>query len=93
MMGRLVHSGLGSSSFVAHVFHYPPPPREQLYNRYCSNKHNTHRVSFIIGPAVTNTYCPGIFVLGEHSIDFLNIFVLGEQSIDFLRNWEIWSSL
>jgi len=25
-MGRLVHKGLCSSSFVAHVLHYPPPP-------------------------------------------------------------------
>jgi hypothetical protein len=25
-MGRLVHTGLGSSSLVAHVLHYPPPP-------------------------------------------------------------------
>jgi hypothetical protein len=42
VMGRLVHAGLGSSSLVAHVLNYPPlPPREQLHNRYCSNKH-TH---------------------------------------------------
>jgi hypothetical protein len=26
VMGRLVHTGLGSSSLVAHVLHYPPPP-------------------------------------------------------------------
>ena len=32
-MGRLVHTGLGSSSLVAHVLLYPPPPREQLCNR------------------------------------------------------------
>jgi hypothetical protein len=25
VMGRLVHTGLGSSSFVAHVLPYPPP--------------------------------------------------------------------
>jgi len=31
------------SSLVAHVLHYPSPPREQLCNRYCSNKHtHTH---------------------------------------------------
>ena len=41
VMGRLVHSGLGSSSLVAHVLHYSLPPREQLYSRYCSNT-NTH---------------------------------------------------
>ena len=40
-MGRLVHTGLGSSSLIAHVLHSPPPPREQLCNRSCSNKH-TH---------------------------------------------------
>jgi hypothetical protein len=42
-MGRLVHTGLGSLSLVAHILHSPPPPppREQLCNRYCSNKH-TH---------------------------------------------------
>jgi hypothetical protein len=26
VMGRLVHTGRGSSSLVAHVLHYPPPP-------------------------------------------------------------------
>ena len=26
VMGRLVHTGLGSSSLVAHVLHYLPPP-------------------------------------------------------------------
>jgi hypothetical protein len=26
VMGRLVHTGLGSSSLVAHVLHSPPPP-------------------------------------------------------------------
>jgi hypothetical protein len=26
VMGRLVHTGLGSSSLVAHVLPYPPPP-------------------------------------------------------------------
>jgi hypothetical protein len=34
--------GLGSSSLIAHVLHSPPPPREQLCNRSCSNK--THAV-------------------------------------------------
>ena len=34
-----MHTGLGLSSLVAHVLHYPPPPREQLCNRYCSNKY------------------------------------------------------
>jgi hypothetical protein len=38
---RLVHTGLGSSSLVAHVLPLPLPPREQLYQRYSSNKH-TH---------------------------------------------------
>ncbi len=37
---QLVNTGLGSSSLVAHVLHYPPlPPREQLCNRSYSNKH------------------------------------------------------
>jgi hypothetical protein len=37
-MGKLVHTSLGSSYLIAHVLHYPPAPREQLFNRYCSNK-------------------------------------------------------
>jgi hypothetical protein len=41
-MGSLVHTGLGSSSLVAHVLPYPPPPPcKQLCTRSCSNKH-TH---------------------------------------------------
>jgi hypothetical protein len=40
-MGRLVHTGLGSSSLVAHVLPYPPPP---------------HVNSFVLGPAVINTH-------------------------------------
>ena len=32
------HTGLGSSSLIAHVLHSPLPPREQLCNRSCSNK-------------------------------------------------------
>ena len=36
-VGRLVHTGLGSSSLVAHILHYPPPP---------------HANSFVLGPAV-----------------------------------------
>jgi hypothetical protein len=40
VMGRLVHTGLGSSSLVAHVLPYPPPP---------------HVNSFVLGPAVINT--------------------------------------
>ena len=40
-MGRLVHTGLGSSSLVAHVLHYPPPP---------------HANSIVIGTAVMNTH-------------------------------------
>ena len=31
-----------SSSLIAHVLHSPPPPREQLCNRSCSNKTHTH---------------------------------------------------
>jgi hypothetical protein len=43
-MGSLGHTGLGSSSLVAHVLPYPPPPpRNQLCTRSCSNKH-THRL-------------------------------------------------
>ena len=41
VMGRLVHTGLGSSSLVAHVLQYPPPP---------------HANSFVLGPAVINTH-------------------------------------
>jgi hypothetical protein len=41
-MGKLVHTGLGLSSLVAHVLPYPPPPPcKQLCTRSCSNKH-TH---------------------------------------------------
>ncbi len=39
-MGRLVHTGLSSSSLVAHVLHYSPSP---------------HANSFIIGTAVIKT--------------------------------------
>ena len=39
-MGRLVHTGLGSSSLVAYVLHSPPP----------------HANIFVIGPAVINTH-------------------------------------
>jgi hypothetical protein len=42
-MGRLVHTGLCSSSLVAHVLPYPPPP---------------HVNSFVLGPAVINTHTP-----------------------------------
>ena len=38
-MVSLVHTSLGSSYLIAHVLHYPPPPRAQLCNRSCSNKH------------------------------------------------------
>ena len=31
VMGRLVHTGLGSSSLVAHVLHYPPPPHANSF--------------------------------------------------------------
>ena len=41
-MGRLVHTGLGSSSLVAHVLHYPSP----------------HTNNFIIGTAVINIHTP-----------------------------------
>ena len=40
-MGRLVHTGLGSLSLVAHVLHYPPSP---------------HANSFVIGTAAINTH-------------------------------------
>jgi hypothetical protein len=36
------HTGLGSSSIIAHVVHSPPPPPAN---------------SFVIGPAVINTPC------------------------------------
>jgi hypothetical protein len=41
VMGSLVHTGLGSSSLVAHVLPYPPPP---------------HANSFVLGPPVINTH-------------------------------------
>jgi hypothetical protein len=41
-MGSQVHTGLGSSSLVAHVFPYPPPP--------------PHVNNFVLGPAVINTH-------------------------------------
>jgi hypothetical protein len=43
VMGRLVHTGLGSSSLVAHVLQNPPPP---------------HANSFVLGPTVINTHTP-----------------------------------
>ena len=46
VMSGLIHTGLGSSSIIAHVLHSPPPPpREQLCNRSCSNKHTHTRTS------------------------------------------------
>ena len=50
MMTGLIHTGLGSSSLIAHVLHSPPPPREQLCNRSCSNKH-THTMTGLGRPA------------------------------------------
>jgi hypothetical protein len=46
VMGRLVHTGLGSSSLVANVLPYPPPPHVNI---------------FVLGPAVinTHTHCHG----------------------------------
>ena len=44
-MSGLIHTGLGSSSIIAHVLYSPPPPpREQLCNRSCSNKHTHTRL-------------------------------------------------
>jgi hypothetical protein len=45
-MGRLVHTDLGSSSLVAHVLPYPPPPNAN---------------SFVLGPAVKNTHIHAVF--------------------------------
>ena len=43
-MSGLIHTGLRSSSLIAHVLHSPPPPpREQLCNRSCSNKHTQNK--------------------------------------------------
>jgi hypothetical protein len=42
VMGRLVHTDLGSSSLAAHVLHYPGP--------------SPHANSFIIGTAIINTH-------------------------------------
>jgi hypothetical protein len=47
-MGRLVHTGLGSSSLVAHVLPYPPPP--------------PHVNSFVLGPVVINTHTHARFL-------------------------------
>jgi hypothetical protein len=33
-MGRLVHTGLGSSSLVAHVLQYPPLSPQKNFSRY-----------------------------------------------------------
>jgi hypothetical protein len=41
VMSGLIHTGLGSSSIIAHVVHSPPPPPAN---------------SFVIGPAVINTH-------------------------------------
>jgi len=41
VMSRLIHTGLGSSSIIAHVVHSPPPPPAN---------------SCVIGPAVINTH-------------------------------------
>jgi hypothetical protein len=41
VMSGLIHTGLGSSSIIAHVLHSPPPPPAK---------------SFVIGPAVINTH-------------------------------------
>jgi hypothetical protein len=41
VMSGLIHTGLGSSSLIAHVLHSPPPPPTN---------------SFVIGPAVINTH-------------------------------------
>ena len=41
VMRGLIHTGLGSSSLIAHVLHSPPPPPAN---------------SFVIGPAVINTH-------------------------------------
>jgi hypothetical protein len=56
-MGSLVHTGLGSSSLVAHVLPYPPPPppRKQLCTRSCSNKH-THTNTHLAGPSLLTVY-------------------------------------
>jgi hypothetical protein len=35
---RLVHTRLGSSCLIEHVLHCPPPQREELCHRSCSNK-------------------------------------------------------
>ena len=43
-MSGLIHTGLGSSSIIAHVVHSPPPPPAN---------------SFVIGPAVINTHVLG----------------------------------
>jgi hypothetical protein len=58
-MGRLVHTGLGSSSLVAHVLQYPPP-RKQLCTRSCSNKHtHTHtRTGSVPSSRATGTARP-----------------------------------
>jgi hypothetical protein len=52
VMGRLVHTCLGSSYLIAHVLHCPPSPPAH---------------SFIIGPAVINTHCSvSSFSLTQH---------------------------
>jgi len=51
-MSGLLHTGLGSSSIIAHVVHSPPPPPAN---------------SFVIGPAVINTHTVCVCFVGEHS--------------------------
>ena len=91
-MGRLVHIGLGSSSPVAHVLHYPPSPRKQLCNRYCSNKHTDTPASPRLfsalsstpsSPRLTASLClllilmPPCVLLGERIGHKLLVFFLG----------------
>jgi hypothetical protein len=52
LMGRIVHTGLGSSSLVAHVLHYPPPPTRIAGNRYCVINTHTHTPLSKIPPSV-----------------------------------------
>ena len=50
----LIHTGLGSSSIIAHVVHSPPPPPAN---------------SFVIGPAVINTHTPERYTAPRTSLD------------------------
>ncbi len=59
-MGRLVNTGLGSSSLVVLSSTIPLPPREQLCTRYCSNKHTHRPVTHTLVRTLDRPVCPAV---------------------------------